>query len=195
MDDAVSCIQYLQAAFPLDGELALSQSTARFLEHPDSTVAAALRTLDATVCLTIQGAQEPLKVDLSLPLQASDPPLLSIQHPAFLTRSQHEQLLHSLSPVQTVDDVYVALDEIKPAAEQLIEDLKAQEHSAAAAKVAKPRFSGPMVRAWFWFIMITTREKRNDVTQWAAHYGLTGFLLAGKPGILCLEGRADAIDA
>jgi hypothetical protein len=33
------------------------------------------------------------------------------------------------------------------------------------------------------------------MVNWAPGYNLTGFVLAGKPGILCLEGTAKDIDA
>lgn len=33
------------------------------------------------------------------------------------------------------------------------------------------------------------------MVDWAPSYSLTGFVLAGKPGLLCLEGSASNIDA
>jgi hypothetical protein len=33
------------------------------------------------------------------------------------------------------------------------------------------------------------------MVDWAPSYSLTGFVLAGKPGLLCLEGSASSIDA
>nr|RBQ99375.1 hypothetical protein FVER53263_10842 [Fusarium verticillioides] len=51
-----------------------------------------------------------------------------------------------------------------------------------------------LVRVWFYFPSISTRAKRDDFINYAPTYGLTGFLLAGKPGILCLEGGSVAID-
>lgn len=55
--------------------------------------------------------------------------------------------------------------------------------------------SGPIVRVWFYFQSLSTREKRNDIVNYAASYSLTGFVLAGKPGVLCLEGASADIDA
>lgn len=49
-------------------------------------------------------------------------------------------------------------------------------------------------RVWFYFPSISTRAKRDDIVNYAPSYGLTGFLLAGKPGILCLEGGSQAVD-
>ncbi|KAJ1326240.1 DUF1115 domain-containing protein [Microdochium nivale] len=51
-----------------------------------------------------------------------------------------------------------------------------------------------LVRVWFYFPSISTRAKRDDLVRNAPSYGLTGFLLAGKPGLLCLEGGSRAVD-
>ncbi|KAG5982090.1 hypothetical protein E4U55_002305 [Claviceps digitariae] len=53
----------------------------------------------------------------------------------------------------------------------------------------------PIVRTWFYFPSISTRSKRADIVNYAPAYILTGFLLSGKPGILCLEGTATSVDA
>ena len=50
------------------------------------------------------------------------------------------------------------------------------------------------VRAWFYFPSISTRAKRDDLVAHAPAYGLTGFLLAGKPGVLCVEGAPARVD-
>ena len=35
------------------------------------------------------------------------------------------------------------------------------------------------VRVWFWFPSLSTREKRDDMVNWAPMYGLSGWVLAG----------------
>ncbi|KAG6058622.1 hypothetical protein E4U33_007232 [Claviceps sp. LM78 group G4] len=52
----------------------------------------------------------------------------------------------------------------------------------------------PLVRTWFYFPSISTRSKRTDLVNYAPTYALTGFLLSGKPEILCLEGTAHNVD-
>ncbi|TKW51303.1 RWD domain-containing protein 2B [Colletotrichum tanaceti] len=52
-----------------------------------------------------------------------------------------------------------------------------------------------LVRVWFYFPSISTRSKRDDLVAHAPAYGLTGFLYAGKPGLLCLEGGPRRVDA
>jgi hypothetical protein len=50
-------------------------------------------------------------------------------------------------------------------------------------------------RIWFYLVSLSTKSKREDLVQWAPDYQLTGFVIAGKPGILCLEGSIDNIDS
>jgi hypothetical protein len=38
----------------------------------------------------------------------------------------------------------------------------------------------PLVRVWFYFPSLNTREKRQNMVDWAPSYSLTGFVLAGK---------------
>jgi len=52
------------------------------------------------------------------------------------------------------------------------------------------------VRLWIYSHHIYSKTKRRNILQLAADHALTGFTLPGKPGVLCLEGRArDANDA
>lgn len=49
-------------------------------------------------------------------------------------------------------------------------------------------------RVWFFFPSLSTKEKRNDLVMYARERKMTGFVLAGKPGLLCVEGPIDVID-
>ncbi|GAA5901104.1 uncharacterized protein JCM6883_004754 [Sporobolomyces salmoneus] len=51
----------------------------------------------------------------------------------------------------------------------------------------------PEFRVWLWFPSLSTREKRDDIVNWATDYDLTGFVLAGKPAVMCLEGTENNI--
>jgi len=46
----------------------------------------------------------------------------------------------------------------------------------------------PLERCYLWFPSLSTPSKRRDLVTYASRYDLTGFVLAGKPGLLCLEG-------
>ncbi|GAA5869318.1 hypothetical protein JCM3774_004205 [Rhodotorula dairenensis] len=50
-------------------------------------------------------------------------------------------------------------------------------------------------RVWFYFPSLSSREKRDDMVNWAPEYNLTGFVLAGKPALLCVEGTESNVQA
>ena len=43
-------------------------------------------------------------------------------------------------------------------------------------------------RVWYYAHHIYSREKRTNMLQWSKEWCLTGFILPGKPGIICIEG-------
>ena len=88
------------------------------------------------------------------------------------------------------EDILTVIEHVKEAA------LEYSTQSTQAPAGANSLFDrdASLVRAWFYFPSISTRAKRDDLINFAPTYGLTGFLMAGKPGILCLEGGSVAID-
>ena len=89
------------------------------------------------------------------------------------------------------EDVFEAFEYVQ---EQAVHFLEAQKQNLNSEGTIDTK-SGPIVRVWFYFQSLSTREKRNDLVNYAANYSLTGFVLAGKPGVMCLEGASADIDA
>jgi hypothetical protein len=85
------------------------------------------------------------------------------------------------------DDIFSALDFLRDQGSSLIPTPTTTETEEVT--------QGPLIRVWFYFPSLSTREKRQHMVDWAPSYSLTGFVLAGKPGLLCLEGTAASIDA
>ena len=48
-------------------------------------------------------------------------------------------------------------------------------------------------RIWIYSHHIYSNEKRRNMAQMTGELGLTGFVLAGKPGIICVEGEAQKV--
>jgi hypothetical protein len=88
------------------------------------------------------------------------------------------------------EDMLTAIDHIRESASRHLQESRMTADAATAAGDQ----DGPIDRTWFYFPSISTRSKRQDIVNYAPRYGLTGFLLAGKPGILCVEGGTRAID-
>jgi hypothetical protein len=134
--------------------------------------------LDLTSPFTYEGPQCP-----------DEPPnfKVRIQQPSWLSRATTNQLQDA---VPEGGDLLGTLEHIKEAAALA----HAESLSSRTASNAVVSDAGPLVRVWFYFPSISTRSKRDDFIKFAPAYNLTGFLYAGKPGLLCVEGGSQSID-
>lgn len=153
-----------------------------------------LLDLDLADSDSVQG-DEPrsLQLSLTVPLKAegtaeTDAPAIKarVQQPPWMSKTQVAQLNMSIPD----EDVLTVIEHVKEAA------LEYSAQSDRSCTEANSLFDkdAQLVRAWFYFPSISTRAKRDDLVNFAPTYGLSGFLMAGKPGILCLEGGSTAID-
>ncbi|RGP77251.1 hypothetical protein FLONG3_4766 [Fusarium longipes] len=115
-----------------------------------------------------------------------DPPSIKtrIQQPDWMSKGDVAKLNSELPD----EDILSVIEHIKEAAAQHLADLEQDQVDNTPVK------DTAIVRVWFYFPSISTRAKRDDLVNYAPTYGLTGFLLAGKPGVLCLEGGSTAVD-
>lgn len=133
-----------------------------------------------------------LQLTLNVPLACqkgeslTEPPSIRtrIQQPDWMSKGDVAKLNTELPD----EDILSVIEHIKEAAAQHLAGLKQTEVASVSGKDMS------IVRVWFYFPSISTRAKRDDLVNYAPIYGLTGFLLAGKPGILCLEGGSTAVD-
>ncbi|KAF9882266.1 duf1115 domain protein [Colletotrichum karsti] len=139
-----------------------------------------------------------LHLDISVPFSYSqpedapeDPPRIRvrIQQPPWMNRASTS---HLNSQIPEEEDLFGTIESITDAASAFLS-------SAAAAAAEEPPAEqntapGPLVRVWFYFPSISTRSKRDDFVIHAPRHHLTGFLYAGKPGLLCVEGPSRDID-
>lgn len=153
-----------------------------------------LLDLDLSDSAGEQGDQpRSLQLSLYLPLvderdpQMDPPPVKSrLQKPAWLSKNEVANINSSLPD----EDISTVIEYIKDTASAI----PMQPTNASTRSNGLFDKNASLVRAWFYFPSISTREKRDDLVKFAPAYGLSGFLMAGKPGILCLEGGSTAID-
>jgi hypothetical protein len=122
--------------------------------------------------------------------EPQDPPKVRVRiiQPPWLNRAVTNQVMAGLPEDE---DLLGTIEHIKEAtAQQLV-----QAVNNANSNTASISATGPLVRVWFYFPSISTRSKRDDFIIHAPTYALTGFLYAGKPGLLCVEGTSTNIDA
>jgi hypothetical protein len=200
MESQLSRVDLIMAMFPSPGELEISTYTANCIENlhgwcadPENTSAASSTNISFALHLSIDDSSHSIHINISVPLQCTDPDPLeppplnySLRQPAWMSKAE----VTELTALMPQDDIFSAFEYIREEAARFIKsDLNSGSNSNGV------KVNGTIIRVWFYFPSLSTREKREDLVNHAPGYGLTGFVLAGKPGVLCLEGSSTNIDA
>lgn len=203
MESQLSTVDLLTAMFPSPGELDIPESTTLCIEKlrdwcqdPTSEPSGIPSSLLLAVCLPIADGQRTIQVNISIPLRCDDPAIdqppplnYSLRQPEWMSKAEVAGLVAAMPQ----DDLFGAFEYIQEEASQFLERQTQQALFAENEDITNK--SGPIVRVWFYFPSLSTREKRDDMVNNAPAYSLTGFVLAGKPGVLCLEGESADINA
>ncbi|ROW02460.1 hypothetical protein VMCG_06144 [Cytospora schulzeri] len=153
-----------------------------------------------------------VEMSVTVPLSSTEtdlvepPPLTySLRQPSWLSRAEVAELGSGMP----VDDILAAFDYIQDNAPRYYHEHRHKAAASSSLQQDRPQpggggggagagaaggDDGPLLRVWFYFPSLSTREKRKDLVSYAAGYSLTGFVLAGKPGVLCLEGTSRNVD-
>jgi hypothetical protein len=193
LESQISTLDLLLAMFPDPSESDITPSDLSLITNiRDNGIESLTSPLPSEIHLSLHvslDATHSIQVNITAPLQTSEteptepPPIaFSLRQPDWMDKASVAALSSSLPP-----DIFSALDFLRDQGTSLIPTLPTTE--------TKPTSTGPLVRVWFYFPSLSTREKRQHMVDWAPSYSLTGFVLAGKPGLLCLEGSASSIDA
>ncbi|KKK16404.1 hypothetical protein ARAM_004751 [Aspergillus rambellii] len=187
-------------------------------DHPASAATMPPSGIPASISLAVRlpipATEKTIHVNISIRLQGDSPeigqpqpqpqpsPLLSysVRQPGWMSKAEVAKQLTARIPL---DDVFDALQYIQEEARHFIETQIEMTAAAAATAPGSETLGpgrgcaagGPVVRVWFYLPSLSSRGKRDDLVNHAADYSLTGFVLAGKPGVLCLEGASADIDA
>ncbi|KAL4753691.1 hypothetical protein BDW72DRAFT_209816 [Aspergillus terricola var. indicus] len=210
MATQLSTIDLLVAMFPSPGELDLDASTTECIdkvrgwcECEDPTAVASPSAIPSSILLAVHAPLsdadgKTIQVNISIPLHSQDtqaadeaPAITySLRQPDWMSKAEVAKLASGMP----ADDVFAALEFIQEEAAAFLggpNDASACEQPSIPAQSIQE----PLVRVWFYFPSLSTRAKRADMVNYAPDYGLTGFVLAGKPGVLCLEGASRDIDS
>lgn len=146
----------------------------------------------------------PTQQPQNTPLKNSEPEQtwkIRLRQPGWLNRAQTAHINTIVAHECEEADVFSAIERLR---EQVANHLTTpSEHDPHTPSISTPKLPQPslrphpqpeQVRVWFYFPSLSTRSKRDDLVNSAPHYRLTGFVLAGKPGILCLEGTSRDVD-
>ncbi|KAJ3483936.1 hypothetical protein NLG97_g7184 [Lecanicillium saksenae] len=198
-------VDLLMAMYPIQGSVKLSDSAGANLERlrqaisdeASSDISFDFQEINLLLELeissnddsTVHSAQLSITVPLhytgSIPEEAP-PARVRLQQPSWMSRAESINLM---AEIPKDDDLFATIENVTAAASRYL--AQARDRTAGAATQSQAE---ALTRVWFYFPSISTRAKRDDLVNHAPAYSLTGFLLAGKPGILCLEGGSRAVD-
>lgn len=205
MGTQLSTIELLGGMFPGSDELSISPATSRWIDilikwcseaDIDEIPIGLPSDLPMALNLTI-GEESPvgarqILLNIFVPTKYADvekqdsaPVRYFFRQPSWLSKAQ----LLDFSSFVPQDDIFEALEWFREEAPNRL--ITKQAFANAVAETSDE----VLVRVWFYFPSLSTREKRDDMVNFAPAYQLTGFVLAGKPGVLCLEGTTAHIDA
>ncbi|KAJ5771556.1 hypothetical protein N7520_002085 [Penicillium odoratum] len=205
MESQLSIIDLLVAMFPSPGELEIAESTMQCIEtlrdwcqDPVSTPSGIPLTMSLVVALSIADGDKTIQVSISVPLRCEDPETIdqppplryTLRQPDWMTKAEVAEIAISIPQ----GDAMEAFEYIQGEAGRFLESKQCQAMESQGSGLLESSKS-PLVRVWFYFPSLSTRKKREDMVNLAPGYSLTGFVLAGKPGVLCLEGTSPDIDA
>ncbi|KEQ66578.1 uncharacterized protein M437DRAFT_38672 [Aureobasidium melanogenum CBS 110374] len=195
LESRISTLDLLLAMFPSTNEYEISPSDLDLITNIRDNGSESITSTPSEVNLALHvslDASHSIQVNVKAPLRTSEvepaeaPTIMfSLRQPVWLDKASLASLTEKLP-----EDIFSALDFLRDEGPSIIPS-ETRKSTAAEAKAS----TGPLVRVWFYFPSLSTREKRQHMVDWAPSYSLTGFVLAGKPGMLCLEGLAPDIDA
>lgn len=173
-DDDLDTVSLLQAMYPLPEELVLDPETERYVSSPSL---AAPPFLSMTLKLPLDGEHPDKTLEIALSISRGNVKL-NPRQPAWLNRTAYQTLVSSVPAQQpeVLSSEYIleSIESLRATAGGLLED-----EIAVQVREDTPE-EERLERVWFWFPMLSTREKRKDLVQYAPRYGLTGFVLAGE---------------
>lgn len=200
MESQLSTIDLLSAMFPSPGELEIPESTTQCIdklrdwcEDPTITPPKTPSSISLVVSLPAANGEKSIQVNLSIPLRTEEPETIdqppplsySLRQPDWMSKAE----VAGLAAAIPQGDALEAFEYIQAEVSHFLEDKRSR------AGALEKKDEEPIVRVWFYFPSLSTRKKRDDMVNLAPGYSLTGFVLAGKPGVLCLEGVSSDVDA
>ncbi|KAK8861675.1 hypothetical protein IAR55_002498 [Kwoniella newhampshirensis] len=213
----LSTLQLLISMYPLTSELLLSSSTASYLDVPTSSPPSALEAdlhLPVDESTNTNTEEENMHLHLVLSLshkdagvfkgaqRESESDTISIRpkQPPWVSNSHYSDLINSLpsrkDDMEGSEYILMTIEHVRQALQALLPSSSSHKSPTDGTddEGGNQEVSLPEERVWYWFPSLSSKEKRDDLVSFAEEVGLTGFVLAGKPGLLCVEGYGPTID-
>ena len=164
--------------------------------HSDNNINTKTLQLDVAVPFTYHNDN----AEAPEPTEEPPRPTIRLLQPPWMNKAEAAALMAHIPQDDDNDDLFLTIENIKDAVTSHLSSLQLKSEADPtgtddSTEDQQPNANQPITRVWFYFPSISTRSKRDDIVNYAPTYRLTGFLLSGKPGVLCLEGASDRVDA
>ncbi|KAK4208998.1 hypothetical protein QBC37DRAFT_431054 [Rhypophila decipiens] len=200
-------IDLLQAMYPDEDAIAIDDSSTTLLSKlqtfnsdTQSSEKVPARPSVVSLLLTLEADEDKkFQLEIAMPVTCDmkdrdldEPPRAKIRlvQPPWMSKADASSITSNATK-EKEEDLATRIEQIKDAVALHL----SSPSQTTLLQSAECMESSSLVRVWFYFPSISTRSKRDDIVNYAPAYKLTGFLLSGKPGVLCLEGPSDKVDA
>lgn len=197
----VNELQALQSVYPTELTVAdhgVLADINEYIERPDRDPP---RWLEYAVAIPLNGESIELLINLPTNYPKEQPEVYA--RGSCLDRTQQCLLNKELSVVvkaQEADEpcIYTLISWLQDNADSYLEASKVCNQAIKDGNVNKSgtgdRTAVIFARYWIYSHHIYSKFKRRDVANLAKENSITGFCLAGKPGIICMEGTLEDCD-
>lgn len=195
----VNELQALQSVYPTElvvADYGVLADINEYIEHPDRDPP---RWLEYSIAIPLNGENVELLVNLPTNYPKEQPEVYA--RSSRLDRTQQGLLNKDLSVVVKTQEagepcIYTLISWLQDNAESYLEASASIQavKSNIGKKDTTDQTAVVFSRYWIYSHHIYSKLKRRDVANLAKENSLTGFCLAGKPGIVCLEGALEDCD-
>lgn len=189
-------LDMLQSIFCNAGELKIADHSVtadinEYLEHKLNIITG---KLEYTICFHIQNTLVDVQFELPHLYPLIESPNVSVRS-SLCTKSIESTIKLMLNEfIQTLDksDVYI-YEVITWIKDNFNEFLAAANNKSTTADNQLPakKLDVSMERLWIYSHHIKSKTKRQNIVKHSKELELSGFMLPGKPGIICVEGEKE----
>ena len=196
-----------EKGFVVVAQKALEQAQ-RCLDQADASDAPSQIDIEAFVsaeayCEEISNDGVRLRISLPIGYPTFYSASVTVLHtPKFVTRSNHDELSSKLQATATELKGSEAMMSIITECRNVVSDWECNSSDIDATPLetkdndtaSSPIHPANVSHRWMWVHHITNNDRRKQIVIEAQDRNLGGFLKAGYPGVVCVEGDSDACD-
>lgn len=185
----------LQSVYCMDGEFNVEPETAAIVDSLQSSPSSSQppSNIHFKLCIALDTTHS-IELNVSLPLRSSGDGIQPVVHlvcPTWMNRRTHTEVLAKIKEVGKDEEdggvrVMAVVDFLKDNSSTFLPSVEKEE-------TKQQQKDEPLVRVWYYLPSLSTKEKRKDLVDYAHTYKLTGRVVAGKPGMVCVEGTPSNI--